>query len=101
MCFRLGLRGLVAALTLIFLSAWNDYFLAVVVTFSESITLPLFIQLQLVYLKDVTDWAAIGVVVLASLLPPVILGVALNRYLTRGLSVGLAKERSESPSSRR
>jgi multiple sugar transport system permease protein len=77
--FPLSTPGLVAAFTLIFLGAWNDYVLALVVTFSQSVTLPLYLQAH----PNAT-------VALVSVLPPALIGLALQRYLTRGLSFGAA-----------
>ena len=87
-CSRLGvLRHIVvplsapamaAALTVIFIAVWNDYFLALVVTFSQSVTLPLYIQAH----------PSASVIVL-SILPPVLVGLAAQRALARGLSFGV------------
>jgi multiple sugar transport system permease protein len=87
-CSRLGVLryivvplsapALAAAFTLVFISAWNDYFLALVVTFSQSVTLPLYIQAH----------PAPSVIVL-SILPPVLVGLSAQRALARGLSFGV------------
>jgi multiple sugar transport system permease protein len=89
--FPLGAPGLVAAFILIFIGSWNDYFLALVLTFSQSITIPLFIQVQAQYVTGVTPWANIAVITLVSILPPVVAGLALQRYITRGLTFGAVK----------
>src|SRR5439155_3068784 len=47
--FPLGAPGLVAAFILIFIGSWNHYFLALVLTFSDAVTVPLFIQTQSQY----------------------------------------------------
>jgi multiple sugar transport system permease protein len=80
--FPLSAPGLVAAFTLIFLGAWNDYVLALVVTFSQSVTLPLYLQAH----PNAT-------VALVSIIPPALLGLASQRYLIRGLSFGTAPRR--------
>jgi multiple sugar transport system permease protein len=89
--FPLGAPGLVAAFILIFVASWNDYFLALMLTVGDSITLPFFIQLQVVYLRDVTNWAYVAVIVLGAMLPPVLVGLAVQRYLIRGLTFGAVK----------
>ena len=89
--FPLGAPGLVAAFILIFIGSWNDYFLALVLTFAQSITIPLFIQVQAQYVTGVTPWANIAVITLVSVLPPVVAGLALQRYITRGLTFGAVK----------
>jgi multiple sugar transport system permease protein len=87
-CSRLGVLrhvvvplsapGLAAAFTLVFISAWNDYFLALVITFSQSVTLPLYIQAH-----------PQPSVIVASIIPPVIVGLVAQRALVRGLSLGV------------
>jgi multiple sugar transport system permease protein len=77
--FPLSAPGLVAAFILIFLGAWNDYVLALVVTFSQSVTLPLYLQAH----PNAT-------VALVSILPPALIGLIAQRYLIRGLSFGAA-----------
>jgi len=89
--FPLGAPGLVAAFILVFIGSWNDYFLALVLTFSQGITVPLFIQMQSSLVTGVTPWANIAVITLVSILPPVIAGLALQRYITRGLTLGAVK----------
>jgi multiple sugar transport system permease protein len=89
--FPLGAPGLVAAFILIFIGAWNNYFLALVLTFSNAITVPLFIQTQAQYVTGITPWANIAVITLVSILPPVIAGLLLQRYLTHGLTFGAVK----------
>lgn len=89
--FPLGAPGLVAAFILIFIGSWNDYFLALVLTFSNAVTVPLFIQQQTSLVTGITPWANIAVITLVSVLPPVIAGLLLQRYLTRGLTFGAVK----------
>lgn len=89
--FPLGAPGLVAAFILIFIGSWNDYFLALVLTFSNSVTVPLFIQMQTSLLTGITPWANIAVITLISVIPPVIAGLLLQRYITHGLTFGAVK----------
>jgi multiple sugar transport system permease protein len=79
----LSAPGLAAAFTLVFISAWNDYFLALVVTFSQSVTLPLYIQAH-----------PAPAVIVVSILPPVLVGLLAQRALARGLSFGVVRQRS-------
>jgi multiple sugar transport system permease protein len=89
--FPLGAPGLVAAFILIFIGSWNDYFLALVLTFANSVTVPLFIQMQTTLVTGITPWANIAVITLVSVIPPVIAGLALQRYITHGLTFGAVK----------
>src|SRR5207237_8938954 len=70
--FPLGAPGLVAAFILIFIGSWNNYFLALVLTFSDAVTVPLFIQTQAQYVTGITPWANIAVITFVSLLPAII-----------------------------
>lgn len=89
--FPLGAPGLVAAFILIFIGSWNDYFLALVLTFANAVTVPLFIQMQTSLLTGITPWANIAVITLVSVLPPVVAGLLLQRYITHGLTFGAVK----------
>jgi multiple sugar transport system permease protein len=89
--FPLGAPGLVAAFILIFIGAWNNYFLALVLTFADAVTVPLFIQTQAQYVTGITPWANIAVITLVSIIPPILAGLLLQRYLTHGLTFGAVK----------
>ena len=89
--FPLGAPGLVAAFILVFIGSWNNYFLALVLTFSDAVTVPLFIQTQAQYVTGITPWANIAVITLVSIVPPVVAGLLLQRYLTHGLTFGAVK----------
>ena len=89
--FPLGAPGLVAAFILIFIGAWNNYFLALVLTFSNAVTVPWFIQTQAQFVTGITPWANIAVITLVSIVPPVVAGLLLPRYLTHGLTFGAVK----------
>jgi multiple sugar transport system permease protein len=80
--FPLGAPGLVAAFVVIFLGAWNDYVLALVITFSQAVTLPLYLQAH-----------PSATVALVAIVPPALVGLATQRYLIRGLSFGAARGR--------
>jgi multiple sugar transport system permease protein len=89
--FPLGAPGLVAAFILIFIGSWNDYFLALVLTFANSVTVPLFIQMQTTLVTGITPWASVAVITLVAVIPPVIAGLLLQRYITHGLTFGAVK----------
>jgi multiple sugar transport system permease protein len=75
-------QNLVAAFVVILLGAWNDYVLALVITFSQSVTLPLYLQVH-----------PSATVALVAIVPPAAIGLVSQRYLTRGLSFGAARGR--------
>lgn len=89
--FPLAAPGLVAAFLLVFIGSWNEYFLAVVLTFSNAVTVPLFIQIQTQYVTGMTPWANIAAITLVSILPTATAGLLLQRYIMRGLTFGAVK----------
>lgn len=99
-CSRLGVLtrivlplaapGLVAVFILIMIGAWNEYLFALVLTFSESITVPLYLQIQTQTVMG-TAWWNLAAISLVSVIPVVVAGLALERYITRGLTFGAVK----------
>jgi len=86
----LAAPGLVAVFVLSLIGAWNEYLVAVTLTFRESITIPLFMQMQ-VSQTGYTEWWNMSAIALVSVLPMMIAGMALERYITSGLTFGALK----------
>jgi multiple sugar transport system permease protein len=99
-CSRLGVLlrialplaapGLVAVFVLIMIGAWNEFLFALVLTFSEAITIPLFLQIQTQAIRG-TEWWNLAAISLVSVIPVVVAGLLLERYITRGLTFGAVK----------
>lgn len=99
-CSRLGVifriamplaaPGLVAVFVLSLIGAWNEYLVALTLTFREAITIPLFMQMQ-VSVTGGTEWWNMSAIALVSVLPVVIAGMALEKYITGGLTFGALK----------
>ncbi len=99
-CSRLGVifritlplaaPGLVGVFVLVLASAWNEYFFALVLTFGNSVTVPIFVQNQLNQGQNIGWWnvAAIGI---TSFLPLAIVALVLQRFIQRGLTMGAVK----------
>lgn len=81
--------GIAATAVLTFLYSWNDFLFALVLTGTEARTLPVlltgFITDRVIYWDQL---ASAGVLVL---LPPVIFGLAVQRYLVTGFTAGAVK----------
>jgi sorbitol/mannitol transport system permease protein len=81
--------GLVAAALLAIIFAWNDFFFAVTLTFTQSPTLPImvatFSSTQELSLAKVSALAT-GIIIV-----PVVLGIYAQRHLVRGLTGGALK----------
>jgi sorbitol/mannitol transport system permease protein len=81
--------GLVAATLLAIIFAWNDFFFAVTLTYTQSPTLPIMVAVfssnQDLFLAKVSALAT-GIIIV-----PVILGMYAQRHLVRGLTGGALK----------
>jgi multiple sugar transport system permease protein len=86
----LAAPGLVAVFVLTMIGAWNEYLFALVLSFSEAITIPLFLQIQTSVLRG-TEWWNMAAIALLAVIPVVVAGFALERYITRGLTFGAVK----------
>lgn len=86
----LVLPGLIGVFVLVLAGAWNEYFFALVLTFSESVTVPIFLANQISQTERVGWWyvSAIGIM---SSLPLVVAALALQRFIQRGLVAGAVK----------
>lgn len=86
----LAAPGLVAVFVLALIGAWNEYLVAVTLTFRESITIPLFMQMQ-VSQTGYTEWWNMSAIALISVIPMIVAGMALEKYITGGLTFGALK----------
>jgi multiple sugar transport system permease protein len=86
----LAAPGLVAVFVLSLIGAWNEYLVAVTLTFRESVTIPLFMQMQ-VSQTGYTEWWNMSAIALVSVIPMVVAGMALEKYITSGLTFGALK----------
>jgi sorbitol/mannitol transport system permease protein len=81
--------GLVAATLLAIIFAWNDFFFAVTLTYTQAPTLPIMVAVfssnQELFLAKVSALAT------AIMIVPVILGMYAQRHLVRGLTGGAVK----------
>jgi multiple sugar transport system permease protein len=86
----LAAPGLVAVFVLSLIGAWNEYLVALTLTFRESITIPLFMQMQ-VSQTGYTEWWNMCAISLVSIIPVMIAGMALEKYISSGLTFGAIK----------
>jgi multiple sugar transport system permease protein len=86
----LAAPGLVAVFILIMIGAWNEYLFALVLTFTDAVTIPLFLQIQSQTVLG-TAWWNLAAISLVSVVPVIAAGLALERYITRGLTFGAVK----------
>lgn len=91
LCFRrimapLVSGGLTATAILILLFSWNEFLLALVLTGQNTQTLPVAITNFLTF--QGTDWGSMSAAGAVIMLPMLILGISVQKYLVRGMTLG-------------
>ena len=81
--------GIVTTAILCFLCAWNDYAFAQTFSGPDSGTIPI-LAAQLVTQTGI-DWGALTAIGTVVVLPMIAVGLAVRRYLVRGLTLGAVK----------
>ena len=85
----IALPGMVAAFILSLILCWNEYFFAALLTSTNSNTLPVMVASQTG--SQGINWGAMAALSTAAILPLVIIGVFLERYIVQGLTAGAVK----------
>jgi multiple sugar transport system permease protein len=85
----LSIPGLVATFLLIFVFAWNEYLLALFLTSANAQTMPLTVAAQ--NATRGPQWWYMSVLIMIMIAPVIVLAVALERRISRGLLVGAVK----------
>lgn len=84
--FPIALPGIVAAFILSLVLTWNEYFFAAILTATQAKTLPVMVASQTS--SQGIDWWSMAALSTAAIAPLVIVGIALERYIIKGLSSG-------------
>ncbi len=87
--FPLTVPGLAAVAVLIFIACWNEFFFALTFTQANAVTLTKGTA-EFVGAYE-TLWGEIAAATGIGMIPPLVLGFAVQRYLVRGLSLGAIK----------
>jgi len=82
--------GIAAAAFISFIFSWNNFLLALVLTGGNTKTAPLQIQSSMGYLS--IDWGMLGAAGTVTVLPVVLISLAIRNYLVEGLTMGAVKE---------
>jgi multiple sugar transport system permease protein len=85
----LAVPGLVATFLFVLVFAWNEYLLALFLSGAKSQTLPLTIAAQ--NATRGPQWWYMSVLILIMIVPVIIMAIALERFIARGLLVGAVK----------
>jgi multiple sugar transport system permease protein len=85
----LSIPGLVATFLLVFVFAWNEYLLALFLTSADAQTMPLTVAAQ--NATRGPQWWYMSVLIMIMIAPVILLAVALERRISKGLLVGAVK----------
>lgn len=85
----LALPGMVSAFILALVLTWNEYFLAALLTSTHANTLPVMVASQTG--SQGISWWSMAALSFASILPLLLIGVALERYIIKGMAAGAVK----------
>lgn len=81
--------GFVAAFILALVLCWNEYFFAITFAGAKAPTLPILLAGQTG--SQGTRWWSIGALSTITILPLVLIGIFLERYIVKGLTAGAVK----------
>jgi multiple sugar transport system permease protein len=85
----IALPGMVAAFVLSLVLTWNEYFFAALLTGSNARTLPVMVASQTG--SQGISWWTMAAISFAAILPLLIVGVLLERFIVRGMAAGATK----------
>lgn len=85
----IALPGMVAAFIISLLLTWNEYFFAALLTSSEAKTLPVMVASQTG--SQGINWWSMAALSTAAILPLVVVGIVLERYIIKGMAAGAVK----------
>lgn len=85
----IALPGMVAAFILSLVLTWNEYFFAALLTSTHANTLPVMLASQTG--SNGISWWSMAALAFASILPLIVIGVVLERYIIKGMAAGAVK----------
>ncbi|HEX6091744.1 MAG TPA: carbohydrate ABC transporter permease [Dongiaceae bacterium] len=85
----IALPGMVAAFILAVILCWNEYFFAALLTGTNARTLPVMVASQTG--SQGISWWSMAALASAAILPLIVIGIFLERYIVKGLTAGAVK----------
>lgn len=85
----IALPGMVAAFILSLVLTWNEYFFAALLTSTHANTLPVMVASQTG--SQGISWWSMAALAWAAILPLIVIGVVLERYIIKGMAAGAVK----------
>jgi multiple sugar transport system permease protein len=85
----IALPGMVAAFILSMVLTWNEYFFAALLTSTHANTLPVMVASQTG--SQGISWWSMAALSFAAILPLIVIGVVLERFIIKGMAAGAVK----------
>jgi multiple sugar transport system permease protein len=85
----ISVPGLVATFLIVLIFAWNEFLIALILTSANAQTMPLQVAAQ--NATRGPQWWAMSVLIIIMITPVVVMAIALERFITRGILVGALK----------
>ena len=85
----IALPGMVAAFILSLVLTWNEYFFAALLTSTHANTLPVMVASQTG--SQGISWWSMAALSFAAILPLIVIGVVLEKYIIKGMAAGAVK----------
>ena len=85
----IALPGMVAAFILSLVLTWNEYFFAALLTSTHANTLPVMVASQTG--SQGISWWSMAALSWAAILPLIVIGVVLEKYIIKGMAAGAVK----------
>ena len=85
----IALPGMVAAFILCLILTWNEYFFAALLTSTDAKTLPVMVASQTG--SQGINWWSMAALSTAAIMPLVLIGIFLERYIIKGMTAGAVK----------
>jgi multiple sugar transport system permease protein len=85
----IALPGMVAAFILSVILCWNEYFFAALLTSTNAKTLPVMVASQTG--SQGISWWSMAALASAAILPLIVIGILLERFIVKGLTAGAVK----------
>lgn len=85
----IALPGMIAAFVLSLVLTWNEYFFAALLTSTNAKTLPVMVASQTG--SQGISWWTMAAISFAAILPLIVMGVLLERFIVKGMSAGAVK----------
>ena len=85
----IALPGMIAAFVIALVLTWNEYFFAALLTATNTVTLPVMVASQTG--SQGISWWTMAAISFAAILPLIVVGILLERFIVRGMSAGAVK----------